>query len=66
MSQMGGNMILMLTKNMRKIWVDVKIKLLEWCEQHWKAVTPFNLLKKQTKQNLQRNQKTKENEEESS
>lgn len=51
---------------MRKIWVDVKIKLLEQCKQYWKEVTSFNLLKKQTKQNLQRNQKTKENEEENS
>lgn len=36
MSQVGRNMTLMLIKKMGKIWVDVKIELLEWREQHEK------------------------------
>ena len=62
MSQMGGSMILMFIEKMRKIWVVVKIKLLERWEQHWKGSDIFRSFK-ETKPNLQRNQKTKENEE---
>lgn len=47
--------------------MDVKIKLLEQCEQHWKAVMSFILWKKQNQTSeKKKKEKTKETEEENS